>query len=220
MAKDRERSPEAPRGRRGRLGSPRGRLFVALDLPDDVRGEIVGWQGRELGDPSLRPVPPENLHVTLVFLGWRAEKDFERIAREALAEPQPAPGFELLPEPVGRPRGRRPGLFALEGRSPETERLQAGIAGRLESAGLYEPEKRPFWPHVTVARVRPERREGEAGKGRRRRGRPAHVERWPGPLGRTPVRFRPTRLVVFRSHMHPSGARYEPMAELELPTAR
>ena len=194
-----------------RLGSPRGRLFVALELPGEVREGLERWQ-RTLTDPALRVVPAENLHITLVFLGWQAEKDFERIAEAALgrgAEAPPAPQVQLLPEPVGRPRGKRPRLYAIEARAPEVEELQAQVEGRLVEARFHQAEKRPFWTHLTVARVRPERKGGR---------KPAAVERPPGPLRGTPVRFRPTRLVVFRSHLHPSGARYEPMAELELPT--
>lgn len=206
-----------------RLGSPRGRLFVALDLPEEVRAALAEWQ-RTFSDPALRPVAPENLHITLVFLGWQAEKDFERIADAALARgagatvPTPsagsipvAPEVELGPEAVGRPSGRRPRLYAIEARSPGTEALQAEVAGRLEAARFHRPEKRPFWPHLTVARVRPERRGAR---------KPALVRSPPGPLTRTPVRFRPTRLVIFQSHLKRSGAIYEPMAELELPTAQ
>ena len=143
-----------------RLGSPRGRLFVALDLPPDVRAGLAEWQ-RELSDPALRVVPAENLHITLVFLGWQAEKDFERIADAGLgrgAPPPRAPEVELLPEPVGRPPGRRPRLFAIEARAPGVEELQAQVEGRLERARFHKPEKRPFWTHLTVARVKPERR--------------------------------------------------------------
>jgi len=201
-----------------RLKSPRGRLFVALDLPAEVREGLAAWQRRELADPALRAVRAENLHITLVFLGWQAEKDFERICGVALGTagaapsgpPPPAPEVALAPEPIGRPPGRRPRLFALEARSPGTEALQAQIEARLVAARLHSAEKRPFWPHLTVARVKPERRGSR---------KPAIVAERPGPLGGTPVRFRPTRLVVFRSHLHPSGARYEPMAELELPPA-
>jgi RNA 2',3'-cyclic 3'-phosphodiesterase len=194
-----------------RLKSPRGRLFVALDLPADVRSALGEWQRRELTDPALRVVPAENLHVTLVFLGWQAEKQFERIAEVALGRDGPvpaAPEVELLPDPVGRPPGKRPRLFAIEARAPGVEALQAEVSARLERARFHKPEKRPFWTHLTVARVKPERKGGR---------KPALVESAPGPLG-TSVRFRPTRLVVFRSHLHPRGARYEPMAELELPT--
>jgi 2'-5' RNA ligase len=198
-----------------RLKSPRGRLFVALELPDQAREALAAWQ-LGLTDPALRVVSAENLHLTLVFLGWQAERDFERIAEAALGTgawetPVPrAPEVELLPEPVGRPPGRRPRLFAIEARSKGAERLQAQVEARLAGAGFHKPEKRPFWPHLTVARVKPEKRGGR---------KPALVESPPEPLTRTPVRFRPTRLVVFRSHLKRSGALYEPMAELELPTA-
>jgi 2'-5' RNA ligase len=193
-----------------RLKSPRARLFVALDLPAEVREQVVAWQGRELGDPALRPVRPESLHFTLVFLGYQAEKDVGRIAEAALGGEGAAPELELLPDPVGIPRGRRPRLFALEARSPGLVELQGEVEGRLVDAGFHEAERRAYWPHLTVARVRPEHKGGR---------KPAAVERPPGSLTRTPVRFRPTRLVLFRSHLKRTGAEYEPMAELELPTA-
>jgi 2'-5' RNA ligase len=67
-----------------RLKSPRARLFVALDLPDEIRDGIVAWQRAELGDSALRPMRPEQLHVTLAFLGYHPEKRIERIAEAAL----------------------------------------------------------------------------------------------------------------------------------------
>ena len=48
-------------------------------------------------------------------------------------------------------------LYAVEVASPDTAAIQAELEERLVAAGLYEPEKRPFWPHVTVARVRAEK---------------------------------------------------------------
>ncbi|MGN6217756.1 MAG: 2'-5' RNA ligase family protein [Solirubrobacterales bacterium] len=63
-----------------RLKSPRARLFVALDLPDRIREGIAAWGREALSDPALRPVPVESLHVTLAFLGYRPEKEVERIA--------------------------------------------------------------------------------------------------------------------------------------------
>ena len=193
-----------------RLKSPRARLFVALDLPGEVRKGIVEWQG-SFEDPALRPVRPENLHMTLAFLGYRPEKEIDRIGEVVRAVEAPAPEARMLPEPVGRPKGRRPRLFALEVESPGTVELQAELERRLAEERFYEPENRPFWPHLTVARVKPEKKGGR---------KPALVERPPGALPRTDVRFRLTRLVLFRSHLKRSGAEYEPVAELELPTAR
>jgi RNA 2',3'-cyclic 3'-phosphodiesterase len=194
-----------------RLKSPRARLFVALDLPQDVRTGVVDWQQTALADPALRVVRPEALHITLVFLGYQAEKDAKAIAKAAFATEEEAPAVELLAEPVGIPPGKRPRLIALGASSEETVALQAGVEERLVEAGFHEPEKRAFWPHLTVARVRP-----EAPKSRK----PAQIMTQPHPLPEHMFRFfRPARLVLFRSHLRRTGAEYEPLAELELPTA-
>ena len=127
-----------------RLKSPRARLFVALELPEEVRAQIVAWQARELADPALRPVRPESLHMTLVFLGYQAEKDLERIAEAALGVEALAPEVELLPDPVGVPRGRRPRLYALDAPSEGAVALQGEVERRLVAARFHEAEKRPF----------------------------------------------------------------------------
>jgi RNA 2',3'-cyclic 3'-phosphodiesterase len=155
-----------------RLKSPRARLFVALDLPEATRDGIVAWGRRELTDPALRPVPRESLHVTLAFLGWRPERDAERLGEIVVGLESPAPEVELG-DPVARPSPRRARIFALPVASPGAIALQAELEEKLVSARLYEPEKRPFWPHVTVARVKPE------GKGSKR---PRRVDRGPGGL--------------------------------------
>jgi 2'-5' RNA ligase len=195
-----------------RLKSPRARLFVALDLPQDVRAGLVDWQRTALSDPALRVVRPEALHMTLVFLGYQAERDAKKIARIAFDIEATAPAVELTAEPVGVPGGNRPRLIALAAQSDQTVALQKQVEERLVEAGFHKPEKRPFWPHLTVARVKPEARGSR---------RPAQIRNEPHPLPEHMFRFfRPTRLVLFRSHLRPTGAEYEAMAELELPTAR
>jgi RNA 2',3'-cyclic 3'-phosphodiesterase len=193
-----------------RLKSPRARLFVALDLPDDVRAGLVDWQRTAVSDPALRPVKPEALHITLVFLGYQAEKDVKKIAKAAFGVNAEAPAVELVTQPVGLPRNR-PRLIALDARSDETVGLQKQVEENLVAEGYYEPEKRPFWPHLTVARVKPE------APGSRK---PAQIRNQPHPLPEHMFRFfRPTRLVLFKSHLRRTGAEYESLAELELPTA-
>jgi 2'-5' RNA ligase len=193
-----------------RLKSPRARLFVALDLPDEVREGIVAWQRSELGDPALRPVKPESLHMTLVFLGYHPEKEIDRIAEAALVDAA-APEIRLEPYPVGVPRGKRPRLFALDAPSEGAVELQSPVERRLVEGRFYEPEKRPFWPHLTVARVKPEKRGGR---------KPALVERAPGPLPEQLFRpFSALRLTLYRSHLRPQGAEYIPLAAKDLKPA-
>ncbi len=201
-----------------RLKSPRARLFVALDLPDEMRTRLAAWQLRECTDEALRPVAPEALHVTLCFLHYHPERVIERIAAVLRAVEPRAVEMRLEREPVAI-RGRRPGLFALGAPSPEAERLQAELSERLAAERLYKPEKRPFWSHVTVARVRAERVDAGGSK-RRRRGKPRVVERPPGELAEELLQpFGAVRAALYRSHLRSSGARYERLATLELPPA-
>jgi RNA 2',3'-cyclic 3'-phosphodiesterase len=192
----------------GKPKTPRARLFVALDLPDELRDGITEWGAGALVDPALRPVAPESLHVTLAFLGHRPKKEVEEIAAVVRERTGPAPWVELL-DPEARPPRGRARLYALPALSPGTEALQAGVEQGLVEAGFYESEKRPFWPHVTVARVRPE------GRGSRR---PAVVSEPPGkiPMELSEARIC-RRMTLYRSELQPTGARYVPLAQVQLP---
>jgi RNA 2',3'-cyclic 3'-phosphodiesterase len=190
-----------------RLKSPRARLFVALDLPDRVRAGIVAWGRDALADSALRSVRSESLHITLAFLGWLPEREVPRLAEIVAASAGPAASIELG-DPVPRPERGRPRLFALPADSPGTVALQAGLQERLVAARLYEPEKRPFWPHVTVARVRREERGSK---------RPARVSKLPGAVPQAllqPAVCR--RMTLYRSELQPQGAQYTPLAQVEL----
>jgi 2'-5' RNA ligase len=183
-------------------------LFVALDLPDPVCDGLAEWGEAELVDPDLRPVPAGSLHLTLVFLGTRESGAVEEIAA-VVEEVEAAAVLLKLEDPVTLPRRGRPSHFVLPAPSPATTDLHHGLVEHLGENGLYEPEDRDFWPHVTVARVRPE------GEGSRR---PATVARRPGDLPdglKKP--FYGVRLTLYRSELQPGGARYAPLAQVELP---
>jgi RNA 2',3'-cyclic 3'-phosphodiesterase len=189
-----------------RLKSPRARLFVALDLPEEIRAGIVAWGRRELTDPALRVVLPESLHVTLAFLGYLPEREIGRLGEIVAGLTSPAPKIRLG-DPVGKP-GRHPRLFALPAESPAAVELQAELEEKLVAKRLYKPEKRPFWPHVTVARVKPE------GKGSKR---PREVTRWPSGLPKDLLQAAVCRRVtLYRSELKPSGAEYRPLAQVKL----
>jgi 2'-5' RNA ligase len=193
---------------RERQRSPRARLFVALDLPEDLREGIETWGREALADPALRPVAPASLHVTLAFLGSRPQEEIEPIAEAVRESAAPAPWVELR-DPQQRPPRGRARLYALPVISPGAEALQAVLRQKLVEEGFYEPEKRPFWPHLTVARVRPEARGSR---------RPAVVSEPPGAIPRELTEPRiSVRMTLYRSVLQSSGASYVPLAQVELP---
>jgi 2'-5' RNA ligase len=190
-----------------KLKSAKARLFVALDLPAGVRDVVDAWGGGELCDPALRPVPRSSLHITLAFLGHRPEQEIDRLGEIVRSLKSPPPRV-LLGDPVAKPSPKRPRLFALPADSADTVRIQADLERLLVAERFYKPEERPFWPHITVARVKLE------GRGSKR---PRPVERQPGKL--PPKLLSPflgVRLTLYRSELQPRGAHYIPLAQVEL----
>jgi 2'-5' RNA ligase len=126
------------------------RLFVALALPAALKAQLGFLAGG--GIPGARWVPPENYHLTLRFIGevesWRAEE-----VDEALANIR-APGFELSLRGLGifEKAGRITALWVGAEKNEGLAFLQAKVETALQRAG-FEPERRRFAPHVTLART-------------------------------------------------------------------
>jgi RNA 2',3'-cyclic 3'-phosphodiesterase len=141
--------------------------------------------------------------VTLVFLGWQDESAAEAIAAAAFAAAPPGPA-ELRPAAIKPLPPRDPRLFALdlEDAGGRASALQAAVSDAVAASGWYTPEKRPFWPHITLARVR-------------RGARAEPLE----PRGPPPEPFGAATLTLYRSTLRPQGAIYDPLARLELPAA-
>jgi 2'-5' RNA ligase len=181
------------------VSGPRARMFLALDLPEDARDRLAEWRDLILdGRRDVRPVRPVALHVTLVFLGWQDESAAERIAEAAFGSLPAGPAPRLTPAGVRPLPPRNPRLFALDldddgGRSTA---LQAAMSDALEAGGWYRPEKRPFWPHITLARVK---------RGERRV--PPPPDRPPPPADA----FDADVVTLYRSTLRPQGALYEPL---------
>jgi RNA 2',3'-cyclic 3'-phosphodiesterase len=183
------------------VSAGQARLFIALQLPDRVREALVRWRSEALHDPlGLRLIAPDHLHVTLCFLGWRGVGEIDEI-RGASGIVAGEPVAELrLSEPLWLPR-RRPRVLAVALEDPDgvLANTQETLSRGLQEGGWYTPERRPFRPHVTVARV---------ATGARVR---------PHPLPAPPeLAVRGSRIALYRSLLGPRGAQYEPLATIEL----
>jgi RNA 2',3'-cyclic 3'-phosphodiesterase len=138
----------------GSVGSDASlRLFCALRLPDDVLDGLVAWGARALPERGgVRRVARSNLHVTLAFLGRRPGEEVPAIVgalREAAAAARPA---RLA---ASRYRETRSvGMLVLDDEGGRATALAGDLHERLERLGVYERERRPWLPHLTVVRFR------------------------------------------------------------------
>jgi 2'-5' RNA ligase len=175
------------------------RLFCALRLPDDVVDDLVRWQQRELRGrraplPGERTVSPENLHITLAFLGSRPAGDAPAIGaalRTAAGE-----AGELRLEVRGYRETRSVGMLTFDDEGKRAAAFAGRLHGLLEELGVYEREKRPWLPHVTVLRFR----------------QPPAVEPKLPEMG-TVV---PSDAAVYISRLRPGGAEYEVLESVAL----
>lgn len=173
------------------------RLFFALDLPDDVRHRPDPAVPDEWA-AHLRRVPAESRHVTLAFLG-DVPADRVPAIRAAVAALPPVGPIDLTPAGVGffPPRGPpRVLVVHLSSNDDRLARRHASLELALARLG-FEPERRPFRPHVTIARVRDPRRFPRDG---------GHALR-AGPPG-TGAAFRVETISLYSSTLTPDGASY------------
>jgi 2'-5' RNA ligase len=128
------------------------RLFLGFRLPEPTVRAVAQWQRRELPEHGGRPVSEENLHVTIAFLGSRPAGEVAPIAG-ALRE-----AVEDVAAPVLTPRRYREtrsvGMLVFDDEESRATRIAEDAHRRLAGLGVYEPERRPWLPHLTVVRFR------------------------------------------------------------------
>lgn len=192
MARDRASRPEA---------RPL-RLFVAVEIPPDVRESVrAAVEPIRERHPKGRWVPLENQHVTVKFLGSTWPRLVEGATRTVGDVAARHARFETRVSELGAfPKPRRARVLWVGLDDPD-ERL-ARIAADLDDALArdFAPEKRAFTPHLTVARFDP----------------PVSLE---GELAPAGVAWRPFEigsLTLFRSHLKRPAPVYEALATFEL----
>jgi 2'-5' RNA ligase len=175
------------------------RLFVALDVPPIARTALARFRD-EAADPAVwRAVADEALHVTLAFLGHRPEDDVEAAAAVVAGLPPAAPPMRFAGALLLPPRRARVLCAAIADEQGILAALHSAAGAALEAAGLYTPERRPFRPHITVARLRSGARA------------PRDVAAAP-----EPVAFSGAAVTLYQSRLARSGARYEALASRTL----
>lgn len=184
------------------------RLFIAFPLPTEViaqLGEIIG-QFHSL-TRSVRWVKPDNIHLTVRFLGDTEEALVPRLADLLDQTARDFTSSSIVADRIGGfPNLKRPSVIWVGPSGPIEE--AASIASAIESGvrelGLGE-EKKGFKPHLTLGRVRRGQQIGELAE---------HLSNHQ----MKPIKIDLGRLVLFQSTLTPSGPIYKRLAEAHLRT--
>jgi len=133
------------------------RCFVAVDVDEHVRGQIAELSGK-LRTPGIKAswVRPENLHLTLRFLGDITDEQRVAFAARLRSGLQHAEALTLQVSGVGAfPNVRRPSVVwaGLREAAGSLEPIVNAAEDAAQAIGL-KKETRPFKAHITLARVR------------------------------------------------------------------
>jgi 2'-5' RNA ligase len=171
------------------------RLFLAIPLAEPVLAELTRLTARlRPGAAELRWSAPESWHITMQFLGNADPAQYDCLIAKLA-------GFRAPPVPIQLAElgiFDRAGIFYAEvDLTPPLVALQQRIAAATALCG-FEPEARPFHPHITLARVKGSNRardlHGLQSSTRVRPGLP---------------RFTAREFLLYESHLSPDGSTYE-----------
>jgi 2'-5' RNA ligase len=177
------------------------RLFIAVDISDEARdaaAHYIKQMSENTGQASVKWERTEKLHLTLKFLGNtdnELESQIVEVVERNAGRTKP---FSLaIVGTSAFPSAKSPRVLWL-GVSEQTGAMkELAVQVDRDCARLgFEPEKRPFNPHLTIARIRDPRIAGKLGS--------EHVNRSFGP-----VTFTCDELVIYESHLGRGGSTYE-----------
>lgn len=188
------------------------RTFIAIELPKGTKDALVNLQERlKSSQADVKWVKPQNIHLTLKFLGEIDERDLikinEIIDKVAVSKPAFKAQISLIgafPE-IDSPRivwaGLGPG-------DKETKEIAFELENRLAEAGIPK-EDRPFSSHITIGRTR---------SGLNREKLVMNLKSMENKIGGDIMQFSVTKVTLFKSTLTPAGPVYEALKEANLKT--
>lgn len=186
------------------------RAFIAIEIPTEIKKAISAQTASLQKDAvqTVRWVAPDNLHLTLKFLGEISPANVEFLSAAIKAECERHHPFEVVVEKLGCfPNSRHPRVIWIGlGIPQELNHLQSQVEAVAAQLG-YPPEERPFSPHLTIGRIREQAASTEIQSLR------SLLEKTTiGTLGT----FTARAVHLFRSDLQPGGPKYSLLASAPL----
>ncbi|MDZ7262356.1 MAG: RNA 2',3'-cyclic phosphodiesterase [candidate division KSB1 bacterium] len=182
------------------------RTFIAIEIPSEVREKILEFQEELKKEPArVSWVKPENIHLTLKFLGDVEEERIDQVAQIVEQAAEGMTSFRIAIQGSGAfPNFKQPRVLWVGGQDIDGKLLplQKNIEAKLGELG-FEKENKPYSIHLTLGRVKfPRGVEAVIEKMRR--------SDFSG--GEFPVK----ELVIMKSELNPAGAIYTPLRKIKL----
>ncbi len=180
-----------------------GNVFLAVDLSDEERHGLAAI----LADADLsRIVPgkrtrPKNWHITVRFIGEAEEHQIDRLAERTEALLDAEPGVIHLTAVGGFPKlSKASVLFLAVEDEPHTLDVIAADCEEAATEAGFEPDSRPFRPHLTLSRIRP----------------PRDIRPLESSFDEIRFPVKVSAVTMFRSESSKDGLRYRPLPRFEL----
>ena len=133
----------------------RHRVFVAINMPADIKKELFSYSEKFLDLPA-KWTPKDNLHITLEFLGALTDEEVGEVCVivKEVAERHNSFSLNLNKILYGPPNKMPPKMVWAEGdKSEELTLLREDLEASLSEKIRFVPENRVFAPHITLARI-------------------------------------------------------------------
>lgn len=184
------------------------RVFIAIKISDDIQEKLLGIQRKlEQSDAHISWVNPENIHLTIQFLGNIEEDQVPQIVSELRESVKVVSPFQLQVGYAGAfPNLRYPRVIWIgvtDDEEDSLKTLQEDISARLSKLGFAQEDGR-FKPHLTLGRVR-----SQKNKSNLVRAIEAIVNIW---VGEIPV----DAVYLIKSELKSTGAEYTDLAEVRI----
>lgn len=186
------------------------RTFIAIELPQEVKNVLVKLQGRlRKTGGDVKWVQPDNIHLTLKFLGEIDEKKLNKInlILDKIAGNNSC--FQISFSTLGVfPKMSSPRIIwvGIEKGDMETKKIASELEEEIEKIGIAK-EDRPFSSHITIGRVK---------SALNRQMLAQELNQLKDYCAENKLQFKAERITLFKSTLLPVGAVYEPLKAINL----
>ena len=135
----------------------RKRIFIAINLPEDIKRKLSVYQ-EKWPDLPIKSVKPDNLHITLVFIGSIRDEELLEICKITKEAVSGNSSFSINLDRIcyAPPKKIPPRMVWAEGQKvEELANLKQDLEKSLIDSGInFSLENRDFRPHITLGRIK------------------------------------------------------------------